>query len=284
MTLADMTYQFTSTGVVLNTDATLPFVDIIDVSGLDSAPFRETFHDHEGVDGGFMDAEFEKGRELSLTGSVYADVNTMESYLDSLKANYAPRTTVDAFYFKYPGVNERLLFCKPRGIRYNHDSLRRIGSSSIQFRLYAEDSRIYDSSLSTAILPFNAISVIGLEFPLEFPLDFGTTSIGASTPITNSGNRDTPLIFSIPGPVQDPVIVNDTLGISLPFNITLGSSDTLVVNTQQRTVMLNSNINRRSALTVPNWFLLPPGITELRYNAATTAPNPITITYRSAWR
>src|ERR1041385_8729033 len=167
MTLADYTFRFdtsTSLGVVLNDDASIPFVDIQSVTGLDSAEYRETMRDHEGTDGGFLDAEFEKGREIILEGVVYANSSNIEPYMDNLKFNFAPATTPSEFHFKAPGANERLLFVKPRGVRYNWDQLRRLGMTSIQFLMYAEDPRIYDANTSSTIIAYGGDAGLGFSF------------------------------------------------------------------------------------------------------------------------
>src|SRR5690242_17824814 len=108
----DLTFVLNDTGIVLNDSTSLPFVDIDSVKGLNSAPFRTTTRDHEGDDGGYMDAEFEKGRDIVLGGTIYADSSTIESYLDDLKENWAPSRTLIPLYFKAPGVSERFLLVK----------------------------------------------------------------------------------------------------------------------------------------------------------------------------
>jgi len=118
MTLEDYTFQLNS-GVLLNSSILLPFVDIDRVVGLDSPPFRETVREHEGQDGGFIDAEFESGRDVILEGTVFADSSTIEDYLDDLKANYGPIRAPVPFVFKAPGVGERVLFVTFRGCRYD---------------------------------------------------------------------------------------------------------------------------------------------------------------------
>src|SRR5882672_7106541 len=108
--LNDYEFQLNDSGVRLNSDSTNPFVDVTKASGLDSAPYRETIRDHEGTDGGFIDAEFEKGRDIILEGTIYGTVANVETYLDSLKANFAPVATPIPFYFKPGSVSERLIF------------------------------------------------------------------------------------------------------------------------------------------------------------------------------
>lgn len=281
----DLTFKLKDAGVILNSSVTSPFVDINKVTGLDSAPYRTTERDWEGNDGGFMDAEFEKGRSIVLDGTVYADTGSIESYLDSLKANYAPSTTLQNFYFKVPGQAERLLFVKPLGCRYDWDELRRLGQCAIQFSMFAEDPRIYDSTQSSASVPLGATVYTGFGFNLGFSFGFGgTSSTTDQVTITISGNRPTPPIFSIAGPVTNPRILNDVTGDELRFNITLDVTDVLTIDTKYKTVRLNGTSNRRSALVAPDWYFLEPGSNTLRYRAESSSASILTIYYRNAWR
>jgi hypothetical protein len=201
MPLSDLTFRLGDTGVVLNDDSlSFPFIDIDKVTGFDSAPFRETIRDHEGADGGFMDAEFETGREIILEGTVYCEIGTEETFLDSIKYNYAPSTVLIPFYLKAPGVNERVIFVKPRGVSYDWDILRRIGQTAIQFKMYAEDPRIYDNSLINVSIPYGGAATTGFGFASVYDQfnrnitdGLGTSDSGHTYTLsggTNPGNYD----------------------------------------------------------------------------------------------
>lgn len=283
---SDLTFQLNDTGVLLNSDSLgTPFVDILDVSGLDSAPFRETQRDHEGVDGGFMDAEFETGRDIILQGTVYATDTTLEPYLDSLRLNYQPSRTLIPFYVKAPGVSERVLFVKPRGVRYNWDSNRRLGICDIQFLMFAEDPRIYSSTLQTVSIPLGSVVTTGRGYNKSYNYGYGTIILipdGAT--VTNNGNREAPAIITISGPVDTPRIVSDTAGKTLQFNIVLGVSDTLTIDLLNHTVFLNGTVNRRTVLNSPDWFLIQPGANILRYRAASSPPGTASVAFRDTYR
>lgn len=281
----ELTFKLGDTGVILNTDSiSLPFVDITDVHGLDNAPYRETERDHEGADGGFLDAEFERGRPIILEGMIYANTGTMESYLDSLKANYAPSRTLVPFYFKAPGVAERLVLVKPQGCKYSWEQLRRTGQSRAQFKMYAEDPRLYTAGQTVVNIPFSAGATSGFGFNLDFNFGFGSSGGTDGSFVTNAGNRSTPVEFTIYGPCDTPTILNDTYGHTLVFNIILAVSETLVVNTQYKTVKLNGSLSRRNTLVSPDWFFLEPGQTFLRYRAVTGVGSSVDVKFRSAWR
>lgn len=283
----ELTFKLGDSGIVLNTDtASFPFIDIDEVIGLDNAPYRETERDHEGTDGGFLDAEFEKGRPIVLQGTVYSNTSSMESYLDSLKFNYAPSATLVPFYYKSPGVAERVLFVKPQGCHYNWQQMRRTGCAMIQFKMYAEDPRIYTSVESFANIPFAVGATTGFGFNLGFSFGFGAGGGGTDgTFAANEGNRPTPATFTIYGPCETPTILDETYGHSLVFNISLATGETLVVNTQYRTALLNGTLTRRNTLVSPDWFFLQPGSTFIRYRAISgSAPSSMDIRFRSAWR
>jgi hypothetical protein len=288
----DTTFQLSDTGIILNDDllGNVPFVDVETVTGLDSAPFRQTKRDHEGVDGGFMDAEFEQGRDISIQGILYSNGNPLEPFLDSLKANWAPSTTLIPLYILVNDVGLRVIFVKPLGVQYDWDALRRLGMAAVTFTCYAEDPRIYSGSLQSVIIPLGAFVLTGFGFNLGFSFSFGgvsTTSDGQF--VYNTGNRPAPVILTITGPVVNPIILNDTTGSTMTFNITLGVGETLVIDTQYHTVRLNGTTNRRTVMTTPGWFMLAPapiapsGGNFIRFRA-TSGTGTLTVAYRASWR
>lgn len=283
----DLSFRLGDDGVILNTDSTgFPFVDIDEVRGLDSSPFRETQRDHEGDDGGYIDAEFEKGRDIVLGGMLYSLSGAFESYVDSLKANWAPSTQPMPLYFKAPGVTERFLWVKPLGIRYNWTALRRTGQAEIQFLAFAEDPRIYDILAVTQSINLGATVFTGFGFPFGFNFGFGgISSVTDEVLVTNTGNRPSPPVFTINGPVTNPRILNDTMNKEMQFNITLASGETLVVNPQNKTVKLNGSVNRRNTLLAPTWFYLAQGQNSIRYRAESSdTASYLSIRFRPAWR
>jgi hypothetical protein len=283
----DLTWVLGTDGVVVNDTVVTPFVDVTQVKGFDSAPFRTTERDHEGAEGGYMDAEFEKGRDIVLVGTIYGDPATLETYLDDLKENWAPSSTLKQLFFKVPGVNERFLYVKPLGCKYDWTNERRWGSIDVQLGAYAEDPRFYDNSLHTVTIGLGATVFTGFGLPFGFSFGFGGTS--STTDIATvdvEGNRPTPPVFTITGPVTDPRILNDDTGVEMKFSsIVLGAGETLVVDIKNRTVKLNGSTNRRNLLVAPTWFDLQKGINHLRFRATSSDPSAqLQTAYYPAWR
>lgn len=282
--LNDYEFQLDNTGVLLNGDSSFPYVDIVRVVGLDSPEFRETVRDHEGADGSFIDAEFEKGRDIILEGIVYCDTTSVEPYLDDIKANYAPVSAAIPLFFKSSGVDERLVYVKPRGVRFDWDTARRIGITNIQFLMFAEDPRIYTNDLDSTTITYGGDTGVGFAFSFGFSLDFGGGSTPGGGNVTNNGNRPAPVEFVITGPVSNPVITNTTTGKTLRFVVDLASLETLTINTNHRTVYLNGNVNRRNVLTTAEWIFLDPGTNFISYGGLTGTGSTLEVNFRSAWR
>jgi hypothetical protein len=281
----NFSYRLGETGTVLNPDSPAPpFVDIVKVQGLDSAELRTTERDHEGVDGGFLDAEFEKMRTIVLEGQIITNHVGTEAFLDTLKGEWCARRTVVPFYFQHPDIPERLVFVKPLGVRYDIGELRRVGSVDVQFMCQAEDPRIYDSNLITLPINQGLTIMTGFGFPLGFPFGYGAPVDPTTTNAINEGNRSTGAIITIPGPVTNPRIISTTSNAELHFIIELGASDYLEIDLYNRTVRLNGTASRRGTLLDPDWFMLEPGDNFLQYRADTVGNPPASISYRNAWR
>lgn len=279
-------------GILLNSDVspTQAFVDVTEVTGLDNSPFRETFRDHEGAEGGFLDAEFEKGRDILITGVVYSPTSQLETFLDQLKENYAPRVSHNRLYFSTPGVGVRFINCKSRGVRYDWDTFRRTGTLRVQFGLYAEDPRFYSYPSLTTSLGYQTGPSGGFGFNFGFNFGFGTppATLYDQVHAYNDGNRPAPVTVTINGPGVNPRILNETNAGELLLNMTLVTGDVLVIDMLNHTVMLNGTANRRDAVAVANWFLLSPGDNIVRFQLAggsgTVGVSQMTLAWTGAWR
>lgn len=279
----DYTYRFTDTGVILNSTASIPFVDVTEVDGLDTAPIRVSQRSRDGMHGGFTDATWEDQRALLVTGTAYADAASAESYLQTLKLNYAANPNPQPFYFRHPGVGNRVVYAKSLGIKSNVDQLRRVGSAAMIISLAVEDPRIYDETIQVETTGISTITS-GRGYNKSFNYGYGSGTPSGSCTCNNAGNRDTGAIITLQS-VHNPRIYTDD-GDALVFNgLDASGSDVITIDLLNRQVQLNG-VNRRGTLddSQSNWFLLEPGNTVFKLIASPMLGTPtMTVTFQSAY-
>lgn len=283
---ADYNYQFLDTGVLLNgpVDTVNGFVDVNSVDGLDSAPFRSSNRVREGQDGGFLDSLFEDMRTIVISGNMFAPAGLVEIFLDTLKANFAPNTLPQPFYFQHPQSGVRTVFCKSLGIRYSVDQLRRVGQSPFQITLQAEDPSIYGSLVT--VTGSIQTATTGRAYNRAYNYGYGgTTGTSGGVVANNTGNKPTPALIRIYN-VTNPELVNDATGQRLKYTIALNDPNYLEIELRNKTVLLNGTANRRgSQVGTSQWFLLQPGSNSIRLLGAAGIGTPqVTVSFRPAYR
>jgi hypothetical protein len=319
MMMDEFTFQYNDDGLLLNDDfggttsldpsgvaSFTPFFDIVRVEGLASSDFRTTERSREGMDGGDIDAEFEEMRTITIEGTVYSPPELLESYLDSLKDNYAPTKIPLPLYWRAPGINDRVVFCKSYGAKYTWDDKRRLGIADVQIQLKAEDPSIYDADVVSGNTGLPSAGT-GRAYPRAYSYGYGspaayddiyvdtyslithTSGLGGRIDIVNGGNKPTGAVITIYGPIISPTVAHDLTGRQLMFNISLASNEYLEINLRARTVKLNGTANRRNAMSsTSRWFMLAPGINSLRLLGTDPiggAPDPaMVVEARGAYR
>jgi phage-related protein len=261
-------YQFGDAGVLLNGAANLPFVDLTSINGLDSAPFRTATTDQEGRDGGYVDMMYETMRTVTLEGTIYNTPTAIESYLDSLKVNFAPAVTAKPLYFKPDTPTAmRCVFGKSAGIRYSRDSRRRLGMSDFQVQIICEDPRIYAATEDVLTMTVNTTESLS---PLL-------------------GNRDTTATIKLTGPLVNPSLsINMGPGAIYEINTipNLTAGEYIDIDLNQKYILKNGNTSIRHLITLTNgWPVINPGNLSITL-AGTTAGSTgnAVFTTRAAWR
>lgn len=279
-------YQFTDTGIILNSDAALPFVDVKEVAGIDSAPVRATTKDHEGTDGGFIESQYETFRTVVLSGDAYADPTALDVYMDSLKANFAPSRGALPFYWESDN-GSRVVYGKSQGLKFSKTNQRSYGLQPFNVTILCSDPRIYSPSVvSSDPVYLGSVVTQGRGYLKSYPFGYGSAATQSAGSITPGGNRDTPGWYVITGPIINPTIVNDTLGMQWTFTISLAAGEELWIRPRVKTVRLgDTGPSRRNTLRGPWWFLLP-GQNNFRLlgSGGTVGITNLEIFAQPAWR
>jgi Siphovirus-type tail component, C-terminal domain len=126
----------------------------------------------------------------------------------------------------------------------------------------------------------------GLCTPVGAPLEVNATVVAGRVAVTSCGTAPTALELRIDGPCTEPrvsLVVAGQPTQVLRYHGALAAGQWLELNTRARTALLNGTVSRRGLMS-GDWFLLPPGPSELAFDAADYHPDAeLTATWRDAW-
>lgn len=214
-------------------------------------------------------------RILVLTFQAFNPNVDFETVLAMITAAFQPVANPNALQllqFQLPG------WASPRqvsgrttkgAIPIDDDYQRFVSTIALEFT--CPDPLIYDSVLQTASAGLPSPTA-GLTFNATPNFVFGA-STGGSFQLTNSGNYAAPLVLTVTGPVTNPKFQLGSL--FLGFNLTLGPTDVLVIDThpQVRTAILNGSASRAGTiLTGSSWLQLPVGTSSIGVSSSDSSP------------
>lgn len=268
-------------------------------------PFRwdglEGWEDTPGIDSGTVLKASDHG---AWPGTFYAQTRTVTASLvirsepgqmHGTIRQLAAATPIDAadevpLVVLFDDETPLLIFarCTRRSVAVGTSNRKGFARGAIEFE--ASDPRKYTLVESTAITGLPQPED-GLDFPLVFPLDFGTPGSTGNLDCANVGDALTHPLLAITGPCSNPSVTNITTGALLEYDIALSSTDTLYIDTGQNTVTLNgTTANRLYTATTrsdpESTFVLPPGSSVLAFRSDDADPDPastLTVTWRSAY-
>lgn len=263
-------YKFLNNGIILNSKATIPFVDITSVDGVDSADVRTQTHDREGIHGGYVSAEFESLRTLTINGVIYASPVGFDAFMDRLKANFAP-TRRDHPFYMMTDAGLRVIYGKSLGLKYSKDQMRRLGKANFQVQLLCADPRWYT--------------------PDEIRVTLTNSSTDPNVNFTSLGNRDTPTKIyvtnmSIVGADRAYIYLYNVDGLVTYdlVNVVATTSDILILDLDRRTASLNWTKNVLGSINISGqWHGVTGGINKFTLSSH-LGTFDATLVYKDAWR
>lgn len=147
---------------------------------------------------------------------------------------------------------------------------RGVWAQKIAVQLLAPDPTFYDPAGEAATFALGG-GGDALVVPLTVPMVVGASTIDATATVANDGNwLSYPHLIRIVGPMEDPVITNETTGEVLDFTgVTLGGGEWLDLDLRYgyKTVVDETGVNRIADLTedsdLATWHL-QPGANSIR--------------------
>jgi len=233
-----------------------------------------------------MGDDFLTSRQVVLVVEIAAQDD--ESYDASLTQLLAATNISDdetELIFRWPGVAGRekaQIFGRVRRRNINMDRQFTF-KATVSILFEAGDPRIYSNVISSAATSVAAQDG-GLEFPLVEPVTFGGVNESGELNITNSGTFATHAVFRIDGPCTSPRLENVSTGDVLELDISLSLTDFILVDTNERQILLNGAASRYSRLSADSkWFDIAPGLNTVKYRASTSTGSACSVTWRSAY-
>ena len=245
---------------------------------------RTARDDRPGRDGQLRGPSYRTERVITLGGLANApDAATLDAAGEVFAAVCDDATALHTLVgTDASGIDKQAMVELNAESKFEHQT-GTVAAWQIQFA--APDPLRYATVASTASCGL-ATTTGGLTFPLAFPLDFGVGAGGGTLLLTNAGNTATWPTWTITGPVTNPVILNTATGQRLALSgLTIDAGQTLTLDTDARTVMLQGVASRRGKLTADSaWFGLRPGATPIAFQASTYDVNAnLSAAWRSAW-
>lgn len=252
-----------------------------ELEGWDAPEMRSQYSEREADHGAWASPVYLSQRPITLAGKIEApDLATLDAAVDQLLAAASLTDTTLIVYESTP---------KQATVRRSGKPLVRPITDTIaaySLLVTAADPRRYSTTLQTQSTGLASITG-GMSLPITLPLSITAGTASGQITLSNVGTFPTRPIFTIDGPVSDPIITvqyPDTTVRQLTYSDDIALGDELVINTDAHTAVLNGTVSRRRYLS-GQWPEIPAGATvTVQWTASSyDAAALLTGTCRSAW-
>lgn len=154
----------------------------------------------------------------------------------------------------------------------------------VNYYEYAEDSDGNEIYASSATIPLTGERYGGLIWDNDGIVwdNTGATweegSDGSEVVLNLNIVGDTPVVWSIPGPVTNPQLSTTGTGDVLKYTGSVGATETLVIDTLNQTAFISGS--DRTTNVSGDWLKLSPGINRISYVASTSGAPASTIRWQ----
>lgn len=254
------------------------------IDGLDDEPparLNDTARDQD--DGSWVSPFWLGDRVLTLDFTLLSngDPVAFRSLLQAFKAAFQKTDTVQPLLID---DGTRVVFGRVTNRHIARDRNYYAGAAQAVVEFTCADPRVYDATLQqqTVMLP---VPPGGSSWPWVWPVSWGGATTSGQITAVNAGDYPMRPTIVIAGPVDNPTVENVTAGKHLSLAISLSAIDTLTIDLDARSIVLDGTGPRRNALTSDSsWWQLAPGTNIVNYRANTVAVgSTMTMSWRSAW-
>lgn len=258
------------------------------VDGLDLPPMRTSDVPRSSDHGAWRGLNLSSERTITATVDVGPETTNAAFEADrlTLAAIMVPTQTEVPLAFMRGGV-KYLVNVRPTRFAMSQTKEYMFRLPSAVLELVASDPRIYALAQQTASTTIS-VATGGLSTVFTTVLATSGSSASGSVNVTNTGTFGSRPVITLTGPssgvLNTPQVTDITQGAYLSFpSLTLSPGDSLVIDTDARSIVLNGTASRRGSLGAGStWFELPPGVAQTI--AFTGGDSSGTSTMSIAWR
>lgn len=279
--------QILTRGLLMGPGTKLQIDDAGMPDGLGSLPPRASVTSRPRQHGSRPVKQYQPERLLRWTLLVLADTpEEAMGLLATVGEAWAPLTDGSMVELQIRLAEDRTYLLIGQPSRTQVD-LSELGQStpSIACEWVALDPRFYDADILFDVTTALGLSTDGLEFPHDFPFGFGDAFGAIGT--AHAGNVPVPWEATITGGaggLVNPAVALGSTGDTLQFIISLNPGQTLILDSRERTVLLEGIADRSNTLNRPtaaSWFDIPAGADEVTFTG--TGAGTLELQYRSGW-
>lgn len=262
-------------------------VQILSVTGLEDAPHIRSQDENRGYQDGMLTGrDFFESRTIVITCQMMNDAyGSMQTYLAELKNNLLPQQSgVGVLQFYLPNRPVMRVYGRIRRRNIPIDPEYVYGRAVAVVEVFCPDPRIYSdvATVATASAAAGSTRSYNRTYNLVYSGSAGAPS--ATVTVTNGGDWETFPTYTISGACTAPTITNVETGQKLAFpSLVMTGSDTVVVDSDFRTVLLN-NVAARNLLGVgSSWWSVPAQMaTGINFSSSSGSPT-LSIAFRDAY-
>lgn len=247
--------------------------DVAQAEGLDELPaLRDDDEDRPGQHGQDSGPDKASGRTVTLDLEVMGtDVVPYHDALDALRRATVPDEdgALVPLWFRLPGQPVLRLDVKARKRDIPTNAEYAMGFAEAAVQLRAPRPFAYGADLTASALLATGQNG-GLDYPLDYRLDYGDPGTSGRVMLANAGTAPAWQTYTVWGPFDDAgfEIVDLRLGRRLIYPAAIAATSWVVLNSSNGRVLEQGTASRRYGLTRAQWTPVPSGgSTEVLINA-----------------
>lgn len=225
------------------------------ISGMEFPEVRNVHYNKPGEHGAFLSNQLYGGRIVMLEGFVFA---TTVAAFEALRRQLADACRITRDNNTVP-VAKTLKFTTMDDIALQADCYVRKFTMKVVNLLYAKfqiDIFIPDFAFQAQTEQSTTITRAsggGAVYPFIYPQIYGG-STGGQAIIVNAGNAEAFPTIYLNGPITNPIIQNTTVNRYIELSMTLNSTDQVVIDMKNKTIIKNGTTPVIANKTSPSQF------------------------------